>query len=150
MVTAIRIEDSLRDGISYFQAEARRVRDMARPLADGLRCLIIADELFRGTNVRDACDASLTVLRTLAAAPHGRAIVASHLTEVAADLVPIAGSRLMRFEADLREDRLSFDYRLGHGVSAQRLGMMVLRREGVLDALDAIRQAAPDPDRHPA
>lgn len=142
LITAIRTEDNLAEGVSYFQAEARRVREMSAALAAGARCLLIVDELFRGTNVKDAFDASATVLRSFATAERGLFIVASHLIELAGEIDRLPGVVLRRFEAALGAETVHFDYRLEPGVSAQRLGMMVLEREGVLDALDAIRAAA--------
>jgi DNA mismatch repair ATPase MutS len=40
------------------------------------------------------------------------------------------------FEAGEHEGRLRFDYVLQPGVSSQRLGMHVLREEGILELLD--------------
>lgn len=139
MITAIRTEDDLRSGISYFQAEARRVRDISRQLSEGDRCLVIADELFRGTNVKDACDASITVLATFAGFRQGHFLVASHLTELADELRNIPGVVFRRFEAAVTGQALNFDYRLKEGVSDQRLGMMVLETEGVLEMLARVR-----------
>jgi DNA mismatch repair protein MutS len=142
LITGIRTEDSLRDGVSYFQAEARRVREMTRALEEGQRCLIIVDELFRGTNIKDACDASLVVLHTFARALGGRFLVASHLIELAEELQQVPGVSLARFEATLTDGDLAFDYQLEAGVSSQRLGMLVLEKEGVLQALKVIREHA--------
>lgn len=139
MISAIRTEDDLREGVSWFQAEARRVREMAHVLASGMRCMILVDELFRGTNVKDAHDASLTVLRTFAGVRNGRFLIASHLIELAADLEPVPGVLLSRFEADVHDGDVAFDYRVRAGVSSQRLGMLVLEKEGVLDVLASIR-----------
>lgn len=147
LITAIRTEDNLAEGVSYFQAEARRVREMSAALAAGARCLLIVDELFRGTNVKDAFDASATVLRSFAGAERGLFIVASHLIELAGEIERLPGIVLRRFEAVLGAETVQFDYQLETGVSAQRLGMMVLEREGVLDALGAIRAAAASRER---
>lgn len=136
--SAIHTQDSLRDGVSYFQAEARRVRDLARPVAEGENCLIIADELFRGTNVKDARDASRLVLQAFARAGTGCYLVASHLVELADALAAESGVALRRLEAKLEAGAVTFPYRLEDGASEQRLGMAVLEREGVLALLDAI------------
>ena len=142
LITGIRTEDCLREGVSYFQAEARRVREMTRALEAGQRCLIIVDELFRGTNIKDACDASLAVLHTFARAAGGRFLVASHLIELADELGQLPSVTLARFEATLTDSELAFDYQIRAGVSSQRLGMMVLEKEGVLQALKTIREHA--------
>lgn len=43
---------------------------------------------------------------------------------------------LFHFAADVTGDRPCFDYRLREGASEQRLGMTLLRQEGVLDRLE--------------
>lgn len=149
LITAIRTEDDLQAGVSYFQAEARRVQNIARVLADGERAVVIIDELFRGTNVKDACDASLKVIQAFAGAPNGVFVIASHLIELTAELERSAGVLLMRFEAELPGDGVRFDYCLRSGVSDQRLGMKVLEQEGVLASLEAIRVASEAEDGTP-
>ena len=148
LMSAIRTEDNLRDGISYFQAEARRVRELVRPVAEGENCLVIADELFRGTNVKDARDASLLVLQAFARAEAGCFLVASHLVELADVLAAVDGVSLYKLEADLEDGIVTFPYRLEEGASAQRLGMKVLEREGVVDLLAEIPIRSPDQESH--
>jgi len=144
LITGLQTHDSLRDGVSYFQAEARRVRETA-VAAGAARCFVILDEPFRGTNVKDACDASETVLSAFASARDSRFLVASHLIELAPVLERSPGVVLRCFDARLNGTDVVFDYRVRAGVSGQRLGMRVLEREGVLDALS---QIAADGVRH--
>jgi hypothetical protein len=62
--------------------------------------------------------------------------VSSHLIELRerfSDTLPID---FRYFEAEEQEDRLGFDYVVRSGVSSQRLGMRVLREEGIFDLLD--------------
>jgi DNA mismatch repair ATPase MutS len=142
LITAVRTEDSLWEGVSYFQAEARRVKRILDAVrADG-PCVVIVDELFRGTNVKDAFDATTAVLKGFAKAEQSRFMVASHLAEVAGELEDQDAVLLRHFEASSDDGSVQFSYRVKHGLSVQRLGMEVLRREGVLDALDYLGSAA--------
>jgi DNA mismatch repair protein MutS len=141
LITAVRTEDSLWEGVSYFQAEARRVRSILDEVAGGGPCLVIVDELFRGTNVKDAFDATTAVLRGFAKVRDSRFLVASHLTEVAGELEGLRCVLLRHFKASSVNGTVEFSYRVGPGLSSQRLGMEVLRREGVLDALKALDPA---------
>ena len=51
-----------------------------------------------------------------------------------------------RFDADEASERLQFDYLLRPGVSSQRLGLRVLKQEGVFDLLDrAVAALAAEP-----
>jgi DNA mismatch repair ATPase MutS len=136
LYSAIGLNDNVREGISFFRAEALRVKDVARALAAGEHVLGILDEPFKGTNVRDALDASRAVLRRLARARGSAFLVASHLVELAGDLESLPEVVTRRFEA--REDgrELRFDYVARPGVSEQRLGMRVLEEEGVFALLE--------------
>jgi DNA mismatch repair ATPase MutS len=145
LITGIRTEDSLRSGISYFQAEARRVRDIARSLLNGERCMVLVDELFRGTNVKDAYDASLRVITAFAASPRGSFVIASHLIELANELEHVPGVVLTKFQAQMVDGDVEFDYRATAGVSGQRLGLEVLEQEGVLSALARMQGEWPVP-----
>lgn len=143
LITAVRTEDNLREGVSYFQAEARRVRGILNAVSDGDPCFVIADEIFRGTNVKDAFDATTAVLSGLLKLDHSRFLVASHLVEVARELERRPGVLFRHFGASpSSHGEVEFTYRAEPGVSSQRLGMEVLRREGVLDALKALESSS--------
>ncbi|HEX9105613.1 MAG TPA: hypothetical protein VF832_00255, partial [Longimicrobiales bacterium] len=135
--TSIRTTDSVRGGISYFEAEALRARTIADAVAGGLRILAIMDEPFKGTNVKDAMDASRAFLERLAAFQGSLFLVSSHLIEVAEPLLASGAVACWHFEAQQTDLHLAFDFTIRPGVSGQRLGMRVLEEKGVLRVLDA-------------
>jgi DNA mismatch repair protein MutS len=124
-------EENIREGLSYFMAEVRRVREVAEAVAGARRALVVFDEVFRGTNVKDAFDASRLVILGFARQPHCRSLFSSHLVELAEDLAHEPGIRLTCFEGGLQEGRAVYDYRLKEGVSDQRFGLYLLEQEGV-------------------
>jgi DNA mismatch repair ATPase MutS len=134
--SSVRIHDDLAAGESFYLAEVRRVGALARALRDGGPAFAVLDEPFRGTNVHDASEATLAILGRLAAHPAALTFIASHLAEIAPSLAADHRVRLLRFTADLSEGAPRFNFRVGDGVSTQRLGMTLLRQEGVLDLLD--------------
>ncbi|MEM7217994.1 MAG: hypothetical protein AAF515_06485 [Pseudomonadota bacterium] len=136
LFTAISQADDLHDGISYFRAEALRVAAVAGAVAQGGRVVAILDEPFKGTNVKDAFDASNRVLSLLATKPDCLFVVTSHLIELAEPLGRLPEVAFGYFAADEQQSRLDFDYRLREGVSSQRLGMRVLEEEGIFELLD--------------
>jgi DNA mismatch repair protein MutS len=138
LLTSISVSDNLNDGISFFRAEALRVKAVAQAVADGHRVISIMDEPFKGTNVKDAFDASLAILRRFAMSEDCLFMVSSHLIELSERLGPALHVDYQYFEAEEQGDQLCFDYVLHPGVSSQRLGMRVLREEGVFDLLDGI------------
>lgn len=133
--TAFSLHDDLAAGVSYFRAEALRIRAVAEALSRGERVLALLDEPFKGTNVKDAFDASDAVLRRFAAHDACLVICSSHLIELAEPLSRVERVRFRYFQAEESGGRLAFDYRVREGVSEQRLGMRVLREEGVFELL---------------
>jgi DNA mismatch repair ATPase MutS len=146
LITGIRTEDNLRRGLSYFMAEVVRVRVAAEVLATGARALVLFDEIFKGTNVRDALEASESVIRGFAKSQCSGFIFASHLTELAAALEGAPGLRFGRFEPPPSDDPRRFPYELAEGVSDQRFGLQLLEREGVPDLLGRIGRIPPEGD----
>lgn len=136
LFTSISLRDDLHGGVSYFRAEALRVKAVAEAVAAGARVVAVMDEPFKGTNVKDAFDASEAVL-TRFARTSGLFLFTSHLIELEAAFRRCENIDFRYFEADVDGGRLAFDFRLREGVSAQRLGMRVLEEEGVFGLLDA-------------
>lgn len=124
-------EENIREGLSYFMAEVRRVREVAEAVAGEKRALVVFDEVFRGTNVRDALDASRLVILGFARQPRCCSLFSSHLVELSEDLAHEPGIRFTCFEGGLREGRAVYDFRLKEGVSEQRFGLHLLEQEGV-------------------
>jgi DNA mismatch repair protein MutS len=134
--TDIYITDRVEQGYSYFFSEVRRIQELAEQLKAGKRMFILIDEMFRGTNVRDAYDCSLAVASRLAALHNSYTLFASHLTELAHALQSVDTIRFCYFDASVRNQQPYFNYRLREGVSDVRLGQVILRQQGVLDLLD--------------
>lgn len=136
LFTSISLADDLRQGVSYFRAEALRVKAVAEAIARGRRVVAVMDEPFKGTNVKDAYDASLAILSRLARRDDCLFMFSSHLIELRESLTEDDGVDCRYFEAEEGGGRLRFDYQLRRGVSSQRLGMRVLAEEGVFMLLD--------------
>ena len=134
--SSVQIVDDLSAGESFYLAEVRRMRALAVALHDHRSALAVIDEPFRGTNVHDAAEATLAVITRLAAVPGALVFVASHLAEVVPAITGNPRVRLLHFAADVTADQPRFDYQLRPGMSTQRLGMMLLRQEQVLELLE--------------
>jgi DNA mismatch repair protein MutS len=128
---SINTTDNVRLGYSYFFSEVRRVKEAAQVLARGERTFFVFDEIFKGTNVRDALDASRMVISGLAASAGSVFIVSSHLAELAPELEALGTVQLRYFDARIEGGEPRYDYRLKPGSSPQRLGLLLLEREGV-------------------
>lgn len=136
-ISSISLTDSLHSGVSYFRAEALRVKEIAQAIMDGYRVVAIMDEPFKGTNVKDTFEASLEILERFSSKANFLFMFSSHQVELGEKLSgPDCPIDCRYFAAIETEDRLRFDYRLRPGVSTQRIGMRVLREEGVFEILD--------------
>jgi hypothetical protein len=62
---------------------------------------------------------------------------------LATGIEALPGATFLHVGAQFRGDEPAFDYRVRAGVSEQRLGMLILEREGVLERLAALRGTPP-------
>jgi|GEM_PF-240874 len=136
LFSSISLNDDLHSGISYFRAEALRMKDIAKAIAAGHKVVAVMDEPFKGTNVKDAFDVSLEVLKRIAYKADCLFMFSSHLIELDAEFADDDPISRYHFKAQEDRDKLGFDFLLRPGTSNQRLGIRVLKEEGVFDILD--------------
>ena len=138
LFTSLNPTDNLRAGLSYFLAEVMRVKQAASMLADGRRALVVFDEVFKGTNVRDALDASAEVILGFARARGSGFIVSSHLADLVEVLESSPAIRFCYFDGDIVHNAPRYTYQLREGVSDKRLGLALLRQAGIPELLARI------------
>jgi len=135
MYTSINLPDNLGIGVSHFYAEVLRVKKVATELSTGRSLFIIFDELFRGTNVKDAEEGTIAVTRAFAGKKNSMFIISSHIVEAgdALSQSPNIGFHYLptRMNGHLPE----YDYKLEEGISEDRHGMIIIRNEGILETL---------------
>lgn len=99
------------------------------------KLFVIFDELFRGTNVKDAYDASLSIIRSFAQIKNSYFIVSTHIVEVARELSAIENISFKFMETLFDNGSPSFSYQLKTGITEERLGMWIVKNEGILDII---------------
>ncbi|HEY0273940.1 MAG TPA: DNA mismatch repair protein MutS, partial [Chitinophaga sp.] len=99
------------------------------------RWLVLIDEMFKGTNVEDAKNCSLAVIRGLLENKSSLYILSTHLYEIAEDLQGDGRLLFKYFASDVVDDNLQFTYELRDGIAKEKLGYLILKREKVLDLL---------------
>ncbi|WP_410519571.1 MutS-related protein, partial [Butyricimonas virosa] len=82
MYTSINVPDNINLGYSHFYAEVLRVKKVAIEVSRDKRLIVIFDELFKGTNVKDAFDATLAVTEAIAERKNCAFMVSTHIIEV--------------------------------------------------------------------
>jgi DNA mismatch repair ATPase MutS len=138
ILSNINVTDNLVKGESYFYNEVQRIKNTVMRINDGRRWLVLIDELFKGTNIQDAMKCSSTVIRGLININHALFILSTHLYEIGEDLKPYGNISFKFFETEITEKQLRFSYQLKDGISNDRLGYLILEREGVVDLLNSI------------
>jgi len=138
LFSSIAISDDVHTGTSYFLAEVLRVKSLAYTLSEGHRVVAVLDEPFKGTNVSEALEASLAVMKRLETVDDSLFLFSSHLIELDEGFADSRRILKCHFEAKDNDGTLEFDYLLQPGLSHQRLGMRVLTEEGVFELLDKV------------
>ena len=128
--------DNIGLGYSHFYAEVVRVKQAAEAAANGKSLLLMFDELFKGTNVKDAYDSTLAVIEGLADYTQCLFIVSTHIIEVGASLERLHNIQFRYMPTIMDGHRPQYTYQLKEGVTENRQGMMIIRNEGVLELLE--------------
>ncbi len=138
LLSNIQVEDNIIKGESFFFNEVQRIRKTIDKISDGRKWLILIDELFKGTNVQDAMKCSTTVIEGLRKMKNAQFILSTHLYEIGDSLSQYPNIIFRYFETEVKDDQLVFSYHLKEGVSNDRLGYLILKREGVVNMLEKL------------
>lgn len=143
ILTNINVEDNLVKGESYFFNEVKRIRETIIKITNGKRWLVLIDEIFKGTNIQDAMKCSTAVIKGLIKMQNGLFILSTHLYEIGEELKPLPSISFKYFETQLVDNELFFSYQLKDGISQDRMGYLILQKEGVTTLLDEISRPTP-------
>lgn len=135
LITTINLPDNLDQGLSHYYSEVRRVKEVASSLLNGQKMFVILDELFRGTNVKDAYDASLLIIAELARINSAVFFISTHIVELAEQLKSIPNISFLYMETYFEDRKPIFTYQLKAGISEERLGMYIVENEGIIEVL---------------
>ncbi|THU34762.1 DNA mismatch repair protein [Niastella caeni] len=135
MYTTINLPDNLGIGASHFYAEVLRVKKVATELSQGKSLFIVFDELFRGTNVKDAQEATVAVSRAFAGRKTSKFIISSHIVEAGEALKQNNHIGFYYLPTRMNGHQPEYTYTLQQGITDDRHGMIIIRKEGILDML---------------
>lgn len=132
LFTGLRANDSLANGESYFFAELKRLQAVVDEASQSKPMFILLDEILRGTNSADKQRGSLALVKKLITLPIG-GVLATH------DLV--LGSLANEFpnnisaycfEAEIKNDNLTFDYKLRNGIAHNLNAYFLMEKMGIV------------------
>lgn len=142
LYTTINLPDNLGIGASHFYAEVLRVKKVAAELSSGKSLFIIFDELFRGTNVKDAHEATVAITSAFAGRKSSLFIISSHIVEAGEELEQQAGIGFLYLPTRMNGHTPEYTYTLEKGITGDRHGMIIIRNEGILETLKNGRKTA--------
>ncbi|HET9055814.1 MAG TPA: DNA mismatch repair protein MutS [Chitinophagaceae bacterium] len=138
IVSNINVVDNIIKGESYFFNEVQRIKNTIIRINDGRKWLVLIDEIFKGTNIQDAMNCSATVIKGLLKINNSLFILSTHLYEIGEKLQSYPNIQFKYFETSVKDEQLLFSYQLKDGISNDRLGYLILKREKVVEMLEKL------------
>ena len=134
--TTINLPDNLSMGYSHFYVEVVRVKKMAELVSKSKNLFIIFDELFRGTNVKDAYEATIAITGAFAQKPNCMFVVSTHIIE-AGDVLKAQHDNInfIYLPTLMKGNNPVYPYKLESGITADRHGMIIINNEGIIDII---------------
>lgn len=136
LYTSINVPDNLDLGYSHFYAEVLRVKTVAEQVAADKDLFVIFDELFKGTNVKDAYDATLSITEAFSENRNSFFVISTHITEVGEALMERCDNfRFVYLPTVMEGVKPRYTYQLTEGITADRHGMTIIENEGILEII---------------
>jgi DNA mismatch repair protein MutS len=136
LLTTINLSDNINKGYSHFYNEVLRIKYIAERINEIGNIFVVFDELFRGTNVKDAYEASLSVITAFSKLNKGAFAISTHIIEIADKLNNNESIFFKYFEANLVNETPQYNYKLKDGVTDERIGMYILNKEKVIETIE--------------
>lgn len=136
LITTVNLPDNMNSGYSHYFSEVKRLKSVAEKIISRDNLFVVFDELFRGTNVKDAYDASLATITALSKIKSSVFLISTHIVEIAAAIKKHNNVVFKFFDSKIDDDKLLFDFKLNNGVSTETLGYFIFKNEGILQILE--------------
>ena len=136
MYTSINVPDNINLGYSHFYAEVLRVKKVAIEVSRDKRLVVIFDELFKGTNVKDAFDATLAVTEAIAERKNCAFMVSTHIIEVGQELGKRCDNVTFEYLPTVMKGKLpTYTYKLEPGITSDKHGMIIINNEKIIEII---------------
>ncbi len=136
MFTTINLADNLNLGLSHFYSEVSRVKKVAESVNKNDRLIVVFDELFRGTNVKDAYDATIAVADAFAGKRNCTFIISTHIIEAGEELKKLRDNiRFLYLPTVMEGNTPRYTYQVEEGITEDRHGMVIINNEKILEIL---------------
>lgn len=132
LLTSMKLVDSLDKDESYFQAEVIRLKRIKYVLETGEPCLVLLDEILRGTNSDDKRNGTRLFMEKIGNY-NALGVIATHdidIAELAGQNAQIFNAKY--FESKVQSGELTFDYKLRSGVCKTPNATDLMRAQGII------------------
>ena len=124
--TSLRANDMLEEGVSTFYAEILRMKLINEAIKKG-PCMILIDEIFKGTNMKDRLEASFKIIEKLVSS-NQYFIISTHDIE----LTNAKNIINYHFSDYFKDDKIYFDYKIKEGVSTKTNALELLKMANII------------------
>jgi len=136
--TYIKIADNSAEDVSLFKAELIRTKQLMKTVRElGPRefCITIFDEIFSGTNPKEAIQGSSYIAGTMSQNRNSLSIIATHFG-ILTDLEQITNGKFKNYKVSVRkldDGTFFFPYTWEPGISDQQIALDLMRQEKMCD-----------------
>ncbi len=110
---------------------------LPKVLAEGNDLVIIFDELFKGTNVKDAYDATLAVTKEFSTYRNSFFVISTHIIEVGDLLQHECDNLQFSYLPTVMVGSVPrYPYTLTTGITNDRHGMLIIENERILEMIE--------------
>lgn len=132
LFTCIKVNDSVADGISYFYAEVKRLKELLDEFENDkkLPVFFLIDEIFKGTNNKERLAGSRAFIKRLAELK-GTGAVTTHDLELVhlADEIPAITN--YHFREEIENNKMKFDYIIHDGPCPTTNALRIMELSGL-------------------
>lgn len=132
LFSCIKVNDSVSDGISYFYAEVKRLKELLDEYKNEkhLPMFFLIDEIFKGTNNRERLIGSMAFIKKLSEL-NGTGAVTTHDLELVnlADKIPTITN--YHFREEIVNSEMSFDYKIHDGPCPTTNALKIMELSGL-------------------
>lgn len=141
LVSTINLADNVRNGLSHYLREVQRLRYLLNLLIKKQKIFVLLDELFKGTNAKDASEATALVVDGFTKIVNSVFLISSYITELA-DIFNNKQVSLMHMEHLIEDGKPVFTYRFKKGITKDGIGMYFINNENIPALLGDAQKAS--------
>ena len=140
MYTSINVPDNINMVYRHFYAEVLRVKKVAIEVSLSKRLVVIFDELFKGTNVKDAYDATYAVTSALAKRHACSFMISTHIIEVGHELGKNCDNATFAYLPTVMNGSVpTYTYKLEPGITNDKHGMIIINNERIVELIREVK-----------